>query len=225
LIWLILVSIVFVGGGAWLVARSWLMRGIVFFAGAAAVAVYMVVGRPNMVDDPLAQRVERISAQLEKTGPEGLTEDDILVYAEAQAKKRPDNPGPHLAIGTIMESRGQARRALEAYEEALRRAPNEIDAIKRLADLRFKMTGEFDEATTALYNRAWELEPTNFRFGYFAGIGDWLNGRKDKAEALWTSIEAQNPPEQMKQMFAAFQDQFKIVRVPAKPPQTKRPPR
>ena len=33
MIWLVLVSVVFVGGGAYLIARHWLTRGIVFFAG------------------------------------------------------------------------------------------------------------------------------------------------------------------------------------------------
>ena len=223
MIWLALVAVVFVVGGAWLVTRSWLMRGIVFFAGLAAVIAYMVIGHPDMRDEPLAGRLAEVEKQA-RVNPESMTAAELMALAQKRAQEDPKSPMPHWLMGEILEASGQPNEAMLAYESALRRDPNHLPTIKNLADLRFKMSGQFDEATTALYHQVFAAEPDNWRVGYFAGIGDWQNGRKEQAEALWISIEARNPPPQMKQMFAAFQAEYGIVRFGQERPKTQRTP-
>jgi cytochrome c-type biogenesis protein CcmH/NrfG len=313
LIWIILVTVVFVGGGSWLVARTWRTRGIVFFAGLAAAIVYMVIGKPNMPDDPLIGRLEEIAAKPEseltgveylalqeqrlksspkdpephkkigdlyaaagrpseamlaynaalarqpgyqpaldaisslqfqvsgevdqatrdrlpeirdiaRADPNALTAVQLMALLQDRAAATPDDPMAYRMMGRLLEEVGQGEKAIAAWSEALKRAPNDIPTVTSLADIRFKASGTFDDETTALYHRVYKAEPNNWRAGYFAGIGDWVNGRKVEAEALWTKLEARNPPPEMKQMFAAFQETFKIVRQPANPAQTQRSP-
>ncbi len=207
MIWLALVALVFVAGGAWLISRSWLMRGLVFFAGLAAAVVYVAVGRPNMADEPLAGRLNDIEAQAAKD-PQSMTAAQLMALAEKRAKDDPKSPMPHWIMGEILEAAGQPNEALMAFEAALRRDPNHLPTIKDLADLRFKLAGGFDEATTALYHEVYKSEPDNLRAGYMAGIGDWQAGRKAEAEALWAEIEAKGPDATQKQMFAAFRQMF-----------------
>jgi cytochrome c-type biogenesis protein CcmH/NrfG len=223
LIWLVIVAVVFVGGGSFLVAKKWRTRGIVFFAGLAAALVYLIVGKPEMPDEPLAGRLADIEKRIQND-PNSMTLADAMALAQKRAQDAPKDAMPHFIMGQILEQAGQANEALMAYESAMRRDPSHIPTLTNIADLRFRLTGGFDEATTELYHRVYKAEPDNWRAGYFAGVGDWLNGRKDEAEALWTELEARNPPPEMKQMFAAFQETFKIVRQPANPAQTQRSP-
>ena len=84
MIWLILVAAVFVVGGAWFVAKSILMRGIVLFAGLAAVGGYMLLGRPMMHDEPLSGRLKEIEEQA-KNAPETMTAAQLMALAQERA--------------------------------------------------------------------------------------------------------------------------------------------
>jgi len=237
-IWLILVAVFFVAGGTWLVARSMQTRAVVLALGVAGVGAYWFIGHPGMADQPLEARMDAIDAQI-KNNPESLTEQEIIAVSERQAHRVPKDPTPHVMIARMYESlaqkaqaegmqliqggdeKGAAERAAtmqdslmragEAYREALRRAPDNAEIAAELADLRFKTTGEVDEMTTRLYQMAFAANPDRFRFGYLAGIGLWLQGKKDEAEALWAGIDSRAPkdgPE--RQMFAALRQMFSI---------------
>jgi cytochrome c-type biogenesis protein CcmH/NrfG len=210
LIWLVLVAVVFVAGGAWLVSKSTVTRGIVLLAGIAAAVGYLLLGHPNMRDEPLAGRLKEIEDQARQS-PETMTAAQLMALAQERAVKAPNDPMPHWIMGQILEASDQPNEAALAFEAALRRDPNHLPTIKDLADLRFKLTGDIDPATTMLYHQVFQAEPTNFRVGYMAGIGDWLQGKKAEAEALWASIEA-NPANDAthRQMFAAMRQMFKI---------------
>jgi cytochrome c-type biogenesis protein CcmH/NrfG len=318
LIWLALVAVVFVGGGAWLVARTWRTRGIVFFAGVIAMIAYFATGKPNMHDDPLAGRLEQLAQkpETELTGPEflaiqeerarnsprdpephkrigdlyvaaGRTTDAMLNYTAAlrrdpnykpaldavselefrstgvvdqdtinrlpgireQARANPESltnvqlmallqeragqaPAdamPHKIMGRLLEGVGHADKAEAAYGEALKRDPKDVEALKSLADLKFKRTGKIEGETADLYRRAYSLDRKDLRIGYMAGIGDWVAGRQKEAKAQFAEIDARTPKDgPYPQMFAALRQMFGIdppppgaVPAPATPaPQT-----
>ena len=201
----------FVAGGAWFVAKSMVTRGIVLVAGLAAVGAYLLLGKPNMHDEPLESRVAEIEKKYAAGNYDNMTPADFMALAEKQARLNPKNPRPHIAMGRIFELAGQPQEAQMAYEAALRRDPNEIEAISRLADIRFKMTGEVDAGTSALYHEWYRRDPTALRPGYMAGIGDWVAGRKDEAQALWAEIDAKTPKDgPYPQMFAALRQMFGV---------------
>lgn len=238
MIWLGLFAFVVVAGGTWLAAKSIRARAVVLGLGAASVAAYWFIGHPGMADQPLDARMEAIDAQI-KDNPESLTEQQIIAVSERQARRAPKDPTPHLMIARMHESlarkaqaegmrlmqEGNERTAVEkasamqaalmhaeeAYGEALRRAPDDPGIAAELADLRFKTTGEVDEMTTRLYQTAFAAKPDQFRLGYLAGIGLWLQGKKEEAEALWARIDSRAPkdgPE--RQMFAALRQMFGV---------------
>jgi cytochrome c-type biogenesis protein CcmH/NrfG len=246
LIWLIAVAVVFVAGGTWFVAKSMQTRVVVLGLGLVAVAAYWLTGRPDMSDRPLEVRIAEIE-DLARRAPEQLDENQTIALAMKRAQEQPKDPIPHLFIGKMYESlaaKAQANamalaqagkeqeanreaakieesltKAQEAYGAVLRRDPNNVEAITDLADLRFKTTGEVDGFTTQLYQAAFKAQPDHFRLGYLAGIGMWLEGRKDEAEALWADINARAPaagPE--RQMFAALRQMFGIDPAPGGQP-------
>lgn len=238
MIWLVLVAVVFVAGGTWLVAKSMQTRAVVLGLGLAGVAAYWFIGHPGMADQPLQARMDAIDAQI-AANPESLTEQEIIAVSERQAQRVPKDPTPHVMIARMYESLAQKAqaagmqliqggdekgaaekaaamqdslmRAEEAYREALRRAPDNAEVAGELADLRFKTTGEVDDMTTRLYQTAFAANPDKFRLGYLAGIGLWLQGKTDEAEALWAEIDGRAPKEgPERQMFAALRQMFGI---------------
>lgn len=210
MIWLVLVAAVFVGGGAWFVAKSMRTRAVVLVAGLAAVGVYWVLGKPDMGDEPLEARIGDIEA-LAQNNPESMRVDQVIALAQKRAHDNPDDFRPHWIMGKMLESSNNPGAALLAYESALRRDPSNVEVLTDLADLRFKMSGQVDPATTQLYQDAFAAKPDNLRVGYLAGIGLWLQGKKAEAETLWAGIDArasENGPE--RQMFAALRQMFGI---------------
>jgi len=220
LIWLILVTVVFVAGGTWLVAKSLPMRLAVLGLGLAGAGAYWFIGQPGMSDRPLEMRLAEIE-QMIRTSPERLTENEAIAIAERRAREQPTDPTPHLMIARMYESLAQRAQAAvmqesllkaeEAFTESLRRAPSNAEAIAELADLRFKTTGEVDARTTRLYQAAFQANPDRFRYGYLAGIGLWLQGQKVEAEALWADIDKRAPAEGPERgMFAALRQMFGV---------------
>lgn len=225
MIWLIIVAVVFVGGGTWFVAKSMRTRAVVLVAGLAAVGAYWFLGKPDMHDEPLEARIGDIET-LARTNPEAMRIDQVIALAQKRAEEDPNAAEPHWIMGKMLESSNNPQGAMLAYESALRRDPNNINTVTDLADLRFKMSGKVDPATTQLYQQSFAAQPDNLRVGYLAGIGLWLQGKKDEAETLWAGIDARAPasgPE--RQMFAALRQMFGIdppaadpASTPANPP-------
>lgn len=210
MIWLVLVAVVFVAGGTWFVAKSMQTRAVVLVAGLVAVGSYWLLGRPDMPDEPLDGRIESIEA-LAQRDPQSMRVDQVIALAQKRALENPKDAAPHWIMGKMLEASNNPQAALVAYESALRRDPNNIDVVSDLADLRFKMSGQVDPATTQLYLQAFEARPDSLRIGYLAGIGLWLQGKKDEAEVLWAGINAkasETGPE--RQMFAALRQMFGI---------------
>ncbi len=210
MIWIILVAVVFVAGGTWFVAKSMQTRAVVFVAALAAVGTYWFLGKPDMPDEPYAARLVNIETQAQ-SNPESMKIDQVIALAQKRAQDDPKDPRPHWIMGKMLEASNNPQGALLAYESALRRDPNNIETVMDLADLRFKMSGQVDAATTGLYQQAFAAQPQNLRIGYLAGIGLWLQGKKPEAEAMWADINARAPengPE--KQMFAALRQMFGI---------------
>lgn len=238
MIWLAIVAAVFVVGGSWFVAKTLSTRILVGVAGLAAVGTYWVLGKPDMADRPLDVRLAEIEERL-KTAPETLDEREAIALAERRVREQPNESRALVLIGQMYESlatraqqQGMAAmqagneaeanrqaamiqdsidKAIDAYTRAIRRNEVDIEAITNLADLRFKSTSEVDAFTSQLYQAAFSAQPDQFRLGYMAGIGLWLQGKVPEAEAIWADIDARAPqdgPE--RQMFAALRQMFGI---------------
>lgn len=238
MIWIALVAVVFVAGGAWIVAKSMRTRLIVLALGVASIAAYWFVGHPNMSDRPLDARLVE-AENLVRTQPDKVDIRSAIAVVEHKIRERPEDPAGYVIVARMYESLAQnaqmqgaqlmqagdekgaskqagimqdaLQKAEDAFRDALRRDTKDIEVIANFADLRFKSTGDVDAETTKLYQIAFEAQPDHFRLGYLAGIGLWKEGKKAEAQALWDDIEKRAPaggPE--RQMFAALRQMFGI---------------
>lgn len=242
MIWIALVALVFVAGGAWIVARTLQTRLIVGALGAIAVASYWFTGHPGMADEPLEARLEQIEKQL-TTNPGAVDARAVIAVVEHKIRERPDDPTGYILIARTYKALGSdaqmkamqlndagdqqgagreaasAQDSLEKAEQAfvdyLKRGGSDPVAMGELADLRFTRTTDVDEFTTTLYQSAFTANPDQVRLGFLAGIGLWKQGQKAEAEALWADVDKRTPPEApIRQMYAAMRQMFGVDKSP-----------
>ena len=94
-------------------------------AGAAALALYLGLGRPELPDMPYAQRLEA----LRHRDPTTLTVEEALALLHEGAREHPTDPHPLLLSGMVLLNSGHAQEAAQAYDAALRRDPASAEAM------------------------------------------------------------------------------------------------
>lgn len=191
---------------AWFVAKSMQARIIAMAAVVVGLGGYLLIGKPTMGDQPLSQRLDELEAQA-RTSAETMTGDQMMALLQKRSLEDPSDPTPHKFMGDLLAAAGRPQEAQLAYQSALRRNPNFQPALKALADNAFKMSGEVNEATTEVYRRAYQLDPSDLRLGYLAAIGDWRAGRQEQARESWSALEAMAPEGDPRlQMFQALRE-------------------
>lgn len=238
MIWIVLVAVVFIGGGAWIVAKSMQTRVIVAALGLAGFAGYWFVGHPGMADEPLDKRLEQIEAEV-RTNPEKVDARAVIAVVEHKIRERPDDPMGYVLIARTYKSlavasqmkamqlneagdtaganreavsaQDSADKAEQAFVDYLKRGGNDPVAMGDLADLRFTRTTDVDEFTASLYQSAFAANPEQVRMGFLAGIGLWKQGKKAEAEALWADVDKRTPADApIRQMYAAMRQMFGV---------------
>ncbi len=193
-------------GASWFLAKSLQTRVIAMVAVVIGFGAYLLVGRPDLADQPLSARLNELEEQA-RTSAESMTGDQMMALLQKRALDDPRDPNPHKFMGDLLAASGRPQEAQMAYQSALRRNPDFQPALKALADNAFKMTGEVNPATAEVYRRAYQLDPSDLRLGYLAAIGDWNAGRRDQAREAWTALESLAPEGDPRlQMFAALRE-------------------
>lgn len=121
-------------------------------------------------------------------GKGSLADDPLL------ASSRSESLTAAIAKGLNYERSGQYDKARDAYEQALRDYPGEVEPLHRLAVLADKQR-RHDEAQ-ALYTRSIQMQPRNGELFNDLGYSFYLSGQLAKAESALVkavSLEPTNP--------------------------------
>lgn len=94
----------------------------------AALGAYLAIGRPALADAPYRARLEA----LHHRDPTTFTADEALAVLGEAAKQHPDDPLPHFYSGEVLLSQGRADQAVRAFDMALRRDPENTEAMMGL---------------------------------------------------------------------------------------------
>lgn len=155
-----------------------------------AAAIYIAVGRPGMADQPMSKR----TAELERKAPDEMTPAEWLARLEVLTQERPEDPQPHFFIGQMLANQGRDEDAVRAYQSALRRSNTHVPALIGLGDSLLRMSnGDVSAELAAVFERAYQLDPTQLRAGFLVGVARWQSGNEAGAEAYWRGIEASLP--------------------------------
>lgn len=145
-----------------------------------AVGTYLVIGSPNLADQPLAERRQASSDS---------DLDGLVAKVEAHLATSPDDGKGWEVIGPVYMRMGRFDDAARAFDNARRLLgpTGERDALYGEALVRVRgglVTADAQQA----FESALKSDPSNVRARFYLAIGLGQSGRKDEAVASWKSL-------------------------------------
>lgn len=160
---------------------------------AVAAGGYLLIGKPGMADQPMAERQAALAEKV-RTNPQSLTEGEMLSRLEQAVIDKPEDPQPHFFIGEMLRAQGRAEDSVRAYQSALRRDQDFVPALIALADVLTQLAdGAIGPDATRLYARAYQLDESQVSAGMRAAMGAAQAGDQEKAEQAMRYIYARLP--------------------------------
>lgn len=154
---------------------------------AIAIGAYAIIGEPFRPDQPMSAR----QAELAAKAPADMTPAETLARLEQLTIDRPDDPQPHAFIGNLLRAQGRDADAVRAYQSSLRRDDRFVPALLGLADAYVRLeSGAVGGRAQQLYDRAYQLDASQTRAGFMAGLADWQAGAEAAATAKWNTVRA-----------------------------------
>jgi cytochrome c-type biogenesis protein CcmH len=151
--------------------------------------LYLIYGSPQKTDQPFVQR----EAELLSRPPETLSEDEIMLLLQEQAKKAPEDPMPHALMAQVLGSAGRDQDALRAFQAAMRRDPKNADLIAETGAVLMRLNkGVVGADAKSAFDAALALKPNSVPARFYLGLADWQAGKKAEAESAWRTAYLAN---------------------------------
>lgn len=165
--------------------RAAALAGLVLLP-AGAVFLYAMLGSPHVPGQPQAARRD---SPLEERSIETL-----VARVEAHLETHPEDGRGWEVVGPVYMRLGRFEDAVKARRNVLRLlGPN----VAREADLGEALTGAANGVVTAeakaAFDRALQIDPSDFRARYFMGLAAEQDGRGTEAAEIWRTLLAQAP--------------------------------
>jgi cytochrome c-type biogenesis protein CcmH len=156
-----------------------------------AVALYAVLGSPDLPGQPLAARLK---GDDENLGSNSIAQ--LIARIEAHLEENPDD-------GRGWEIVAPVYMKLERYEDAAKARRKAISLLgatsTREVDLGEALTaaanGVISEEAQAAFNRAIALDAENFKAQFYLGLAAEQDGNAAEAARLWRALIAKAPPD------------------------------
>jgi cytochrome c-type biogenesis protein CcmH len=159
-----------------------LLGGIAAVA-AISLALYAVLGSPDMPAQPLAERIELANQDFEL--------DDAIAQIEAQLAQNPDDVRGWTVIAPAYVQMGRYDDAIDAYRRVLALSGASAELETDLAEALLLAAGENgSEEAVDLLRTAVERDPEHIRARLYLAAEMMRLERYDEAETLWTETIA-----------------------------------
>lgn len=173
------------------------MTSVAAVIALGAVGLYLIYGSPQKTDQPFVQR----EAELLSRPPETLSEDEIMLLLQEQAKKAPEDPMPHALMAQVLGSAGRDQDALRAFQAAIRRDPKNADLIAETGAVLMRLNeGVVGADAKSAFDAALQLKPNSVSARFYLGLADWQAGKKTEALAAWRTAYSLNDKDAEGQM-------------------------
>lgn len=173
------------------------MTSVAAVIALGAGGLYLIYGSPQKTDQPFFQR----EAELLSRPPETLSEDEIMLLLQEQAKKAPEDPMPHALMAQVLGSAGRDQDALRAFQAAIRRDPKNADLIAETGAVLMRLNeGVVGADAKSAFDAALQLKPNSVSARFYLGLADWQAGKKTEALAAWRTAYSLNAKDAEGQM-------------------------
>lgn len=173
------------------------MTSVAAVIALGAGGLYLILGSPQKTDQPFVQR----EAELLSRPPETLSEDEIMLLLQEQAKKAPEDPMPHALMAQVLGSAGRDQDALRAFQAAIRRDPKNADLIAETGAVLMRLNeGVVGADAKSAFDAALQLKPNSVSARFYLGLADWQAGKKTEALAAWRTAYSLNAKDAEGQM-------------------------
>lgn len=156
---------------------------------AAALGLYMLVGRPDLPDAPYAARLDALSAR----DPADLSPDELLSVLGRAARENPGAAEPHFYTGQVLQGLGRPEEAARAFDAALRRDRNFTPAQLELARVLVQLDGRITPEALALFQSVAAAEPDNPLPWFYQALAATEAGDAENARRLWRAAHERFP--------------------------------
>lgn len=153
-----------------------------------AVATYLALGSPGLVDQPAATR----------TIPKGSDEelDALVAKVEQHLGSNPEDGKGWEVLGPVYLQQGRFDDAVRAFENARRILGPTADRDALVGEAITKAHGGVVTVDAkAAFDRALVEQPDHPRALFYTALGLGQAGRKDEAVAAWSKLIAASPPD------------------------------
>lgn len=169
-------------------------------AAICALGLYLLVGRPDLPDQPLSARV----AKLQQQDPTTLAPPQVMAILTARAKAAPKDPRPYYFMGQLLAAEGDFQKASQSFEIALMRDPLHALSALELARLRVQMSGgEVTPEALALFKAAATLNPDDPLPWFYQALAATSEERWADAKVYWVEAQKRFPESDPRQMMIA----------------------
>jgi cytochrome c-type biogenesis protein CcmH len=156
----------------------------------AAVGLYVTLGRPDLPDQPYAQRV----AAWKAADPATLEPEKIAAVLEGVAAARPTDPEPLVFLAKARAAAGDLTGAEAALRKAVRLAPKRADLWSLLGETFVaEAKGQVGADARLAFGEVLKVDPNDVRARYYLARGKVADGDVAGGLADWRALMAGLP--------------------------------
>ena len=155
-----------------------------------ALAVYVVVGSPQLGDQPFKARL----AQWAMTPPQELRAQELAALVADKVKARPTDPDGYKYLALARGGSGDLLGAVEALRRGVRVAPDRADLWQMLGEAElYQANGELTDDALDAFRHLLKLEPNSLPARFQIAAAKVRDGDKATGVAEWKALLAEMP--------------------------------
>jgi cytochrome c-type biogenesis protein CcmH len=166
--------------------RSTAIAGLVLLP-AGAIALYLMLGSPDMPGEPLATR--------QSAANENRSIDNLVAKVEEHLARNPNDGRAWEVLAPVYMRLGRFDDSVTAWRNVIRlngsSASREADLGEALV---FAANGVVTPEAKSQFDHAFELDPEDVMARFYRGMAADQAGRRAEADAIWRDLLAKAPP-------------------------------
>ncbi|MDR3513229.1 MAG: c-type cytochrome biogenesis protein CcmI [Caulobacteraceae bacterium] len=156
-----------------------------------AIGVYLVVGSPQVPDQPFARRL----AEWRKADPSTLTPEQMAAVLQLLAQQRPNDPRVFYFLARAQLAAGDGFSAVRNLQRAIDLDPNNAELWTTLAETQMAQAGGDTPSGDALkaFQRAAQIDPAGAPARYYLARARIAGGDAAGGLAAWRALDHDLP--------------------------------